>query len=147
LHDAARALAGRLGFSVPHPPLTRQCVNLGWHRLTFTEVLPLVAGLHDRGVDVSAFLEQVRAFPYQDISLEWLMAPERCMATMTGVLESDAVEDDPVSAARLRHDREFIERVSRLIPLHARIWLRGWSDALIHGAFAQAVGWDDELPF
>jgi hypothetical protein len=147
LHDAARALAGRLGFSVPNPPLTLQCVDLGWHRLTFTEALPLVAGLHDRGVDISAFLEQVRAFPYQDISLEWLITPERCMATMTGVLESDAVEGDPVSAARLRHDRAFIERVSRLIPLHARIWLRGWSDALIHAAFAQAVGWDDELPF
>jgi hypothetical protein len=96
---------------------------------------------------MSAFLEQVRAFPYQDISLEWLITPERCTATMTGVLESDAVEGDPVSAARLRHDRKFIERVSRLIPLHARIWLRGWSDALIHAAFAQAVGWDDELPF
>ena len=93
------------------------------------------------------FLEQVRAFPHQDISMEWLIAPERCTATMTGVLESDAVEEDPVSAARLRHDRKFIERVSRLIPLHARIWLRGWSDALIHAAFAQAVGWDDELPF
>jgi hypothetical protein len=39
------------------------------------------------------------------------------------------------------------ERVSRLIPLHARIWLRGWSDALTHAAFAQAVGWDNELPF
>lgn len=147
LHDAARALVGRLGFSVPNPPLTRQCVNLGWHRLTFTEALPFVTGLHDRGVDIPTFLEQVRAFPYQDISLEWLMTPEQCMATMTGVLESDAVEGDPVSAARLRHDREFIERVSRLIPLHARIWLRGWSDALTHIAFAQAVGWDDELPF
>ena len=96
---------------------------------------------------MSAFLEQVRAFPYQDISLEWLIAPERCTATMTGVLESDAVEEDPVSAARLRHDRKFIERVSRLIPLHARILLRGWSDALIHAGFSQAVGWDDELPF
>ena len=147
LHDAARALAGRLGFGVPNPPLTHQRVELGWHRLTFTEALPLVAGLHDHGVDVSAFLGQVRAFPYQDISLEWLVAPEQCMAMMTGVLESDAVEGDPVSAAKLRHSREFIERVSRLIPLHARIWLRGWSDALTHAAFAQAVEWDDELPF
>ena len=147
LHDAARALAGRLGFGIPNPPLSRQCVDLGWHRLTFTEALPLVAGLHDRGVDMSIFLEQVRAFPYQDISLEWLIAPERCMTTMTGVLESDAVKGDPVSAAKLRHSREFIERVSRLIPLHARIWLRGWSDALIHAAFARAVEWDDELPF
>jgi hypothetical protein len=98
-------------------------------------------------VDVSALLKQVHAFPYQDISLEWLMAPEQCTATMTGVLESDVVDKDPVSAAKLRHDREFIERVSRLIPLHARIWLRGWSDALIHAAFSQAVDWDDELPF
>jgi hypothetical protein len=56
-------------------------------------------------------------------------------------------ELDSVSAARLRHDRAFIERISCLIPLHARIWLRGWSDALTHAAFAQAVDWDDELPF
>lgn len=140
VREAAQTLANRIGYSVPNPPLTSQHCDLGWHRLTFTQAIALVASLHDQGVDIGALVAQVKAFPYPDISLEWLIAPEKCIETMTAVLDQSTSDKVASSITQLRHSREFIFRLARLIPPHARLWLRGWADAFMHEAMARAVG-------
>jgi hypothetical protein len=81
--------------------------------------------------------------PYDDVSLAWLTEPERCIHLhLTLVEQMDAGERDehPETLARLRHTAEFVDRMAALIPPHVRIWLRGWSAAYTHSAFARAVG-------
>ena len=100
--------------------------------------------LHSEGVDIEALLAQIEAFPYDDgISLVWLTDPESGIhmhATLLEQLGEEEREMYPESLARLRHTAEFIHRLAALIPLHVRIWLRGWAAAHTHAAFARAVG-------
>ena len=145
LERAAQVLSGRIGYSVPQPPLTHESVCLGWVHFGEAEARALAFELHSAGVDIEALLEQIEAFPYDDVSLAWLTEPESCIHMHMGLVEQmDEAEREeyPESAARLRHTAEFIHRLADLIPPHVRIWLRGWSAAYTHVAFARAVGLD-----
>lgn len=143
LEQAAKVLASRIGYSVPQPPLTHESVSLGWVHFSEMEARALAFELHNAGVDIDALLEQIEAFPYDDVSLAWLTEPERCIHLHAVLVEKMGEEEReiyPESIARLRHTAEFIHRVAALIPPHVRIWLCGWSAAQSHAAFARAVG-------
>lgn len=144
LEQAAEVLSRRIGYSVPHSPLTHESVRLGWAHFSEAEARALAFELHNIGVDIEALLAQVEAFPYDDVSLAWFTEPERCIhlhATLVEQMDEEGESETyPESLARLRHTAEFIHRLATLIPPHARIWLRGWSAAFAHAAFARAVG-------
>ena len=143
LDRAAQVLSRRIGYSVPRSPLTHESVQLGWVHFSEAEARALAFELHASGVHIEGLLEQIEAFPYDDVSLAWLTEPERCIhlhATLAEEMDEEERKEHPESAARLRHTTEFIHRLAALIPPHARIWLRGWSAAYTHAAFARAVG-------
>lgn len=143
LEQAAKMLARRIGYSVPRPPLTYESGCLGWVHFSEAEARALAFELRNVGVDIEALLAQIEAFPYDDVSLAWLTEPERCIhlhATLVEQVGEEEREMCPESPARLRHTAEFIHRVAALILPHVRIWLRGWSAAYTHAAFARAVG-------
>jgi hypothetical protein len=143
LERAARVLSGRIGYSVPEPPLTHESVCLGWAHFSEMEARALAFELHVAGVDIEALLGQIEAFPYDDVSLAWLTEPERCIhlhLTLVEQMEAEERDRYPETLARLRHTAEFADRMAALIPPHMRIWLRGWSAAHTHSAFARAVG-------
>jgi hypothetical protein len=145
MERAAQVLSRSLSYSVPQPPLTYESVSLDWARFSVAEARALVFELHQAGVDVEALLKQIEAFPYDDVSLVWLIEPERCIymhTTLVEQMKEEERERHPESLARLRHTAEFVRRIATLIPPHVRIWLRGWSAAYVHAAFARAVGLD-----
>jgi len=143
LEQAAQVLSRRIGYSVPRPPLTHESVCLGWVHFSEVEARALAFELHAAGVDIEDLLGQIEAFPYDDISLTWLVEPERCIhlhATLAEQMGNEERDEYPESLARLRHTAEFVSRMARLISPHVRIWLRGWAAAYTHVAFARAVG-------
>lgn len=143
LEQAAKVLSRHLCHSVPQPPLTHESVRLGWAHFSEMEARALAFELHIAGVDIEALLAQIEAFPYDGVSLAWLTEPERCIhlhMTLVEQMGEEEREMRPESLARLRHTAEFTRRVAALIPPHVRIWLRGWSAAYTHAAFARAVG-------
>ena len=143
LERAAQVLSEHIGYSVPQPPLTHESCRLSWTHFSEMEARALAFELHSAGVDIEALLEQIVAFPYDDVSLAWLTEPERCThlhTTLVEQMDEEEREMYPESLAHLRHTAEFIYRVAALIPPHVRIWLRGWSAAFAHAAFARAVG-------
>ena len=143
LDRAAQVLSRRIGYSVPQSPLTHDSVRLGWVHFSEAEARALAFELYVARVDIEALLEQIEVFPYDQVSLAWLTEPERCIhlhATLVEQMDEEERERYPESAARLRHTTEFIHRLAALIPPHVRIWLRGWSAAYEHAAFARAVG-------
>jgi hypothetical protein len=143
LERAAQVLSRHIVYSVPRPPLTHESVQLGWDHFSPMEARALAFELHVAGVDIEALLTQIEAFPYGDISLAWLTEPDRCIHLHTSLVEQMEEEERdarPESLARLRHNAEFIYRMAMLISSHVRIWLRGWSAAYTHAAFARAVG-------
>jgi len=143
MERAVQVLSRSLCYSVPQPPLTYESASLGWARFDVKETRALVFELHQAGVDIEALLKQVEAFPYDDVSLVWLIEPENCIhrhTTLVELMKDEERERDPESLARLRHTAEFVHRIAELIPPHVRIWLRGWSAVYIHAAFARAVG-------
>jgi hypothetical protein len=121
LHRAAEALEGRM--DVP-------TVRGGYRRLTRSEALSLVAGLDRQGVDVGELLKQIEVWPYQNVALDWLSEPERNVALICRAMETKIPLDDEEERRRFRHHRDFILNLARLIPPHARLWLRGWLDAV-----------------
>lgn len=143
LERAARVFSQRLSYSVPQAPLTYERCQLTWARFSEAEARALVFELYHAGVNIEALLDQIEAFPYPDISLAWFIQPEHSLHMQTATLDQlrdELQEVDPVSLARLRHNAKFIARLAELISPHVRIWLRGWSAAHVHVAFARAVG-------
>jgi hypothetical protein len=143
LERAAKVLSRSIGYSVPQPPLTHESVCLSWAHFDEMEARALAFELYIAGVDIEALLEQIEAFPYGEASLAWLTEPEECIhmhAALVDQMDAKERKEHPESLAHLRHNIEFIYRLSSLIPPHVRIWLRGWSAAYTHAAFARAVG-------
>lgn len=124
LHQVAAKLAEHVDVPVPGDPLGR-----GYRRITRDEALSLVAGLHRQGVDIDALMEQVEAWPYQNIALDWLSEPEYNAAFICRAMETEIPPDDEVSLTRFRHHRDFIFALATLVPAGARLWLQGWLDA------------------
>jgi hypothetical protein len=81
-------------------------------------------------VDVGELLKQVEAWPYQNVALDWLSEPERNVALICQAMETEIPPDDEQEQRRFRHHRDFILTLAGLIPPHARLWLRGWLDAV-----------------
>ena len=143
LERAAKVLSRSIGYSVPQSPLTHGSVCLSWAHFDEMEARALAFELYIAGVDIEALLEQIEAFPYGEASLAWLTEPEECIhmhAALVDQMDAKERKEHPESLAHLRHNIEFIYRLSSLIPPHVRIWLRGWSAAYTHAAFARAVG-------
>jgi len=130
-HRAAQQLAERCDVPVPQPPF-----GLRYRRLTQDEALSLVAGLHRYGVDIGELMEQIEAWPYQNVALDWLSEPEQNAAMMCYAMETQIDPNDEVELTRFRHHRDFIFTLARLVPPHVRLWLQGWLEAVAHGAFA-----------
>jgi hypothetical protein len=134
LHQVARALAGRV--DCPEPSL----VGLRYRRLAYDEALSLAAGLHEQGVDLAALLAQMEAFPYQNVALDWLSQPELNAAMMVEALEQVIAPEEAAELTRLRHHRDFVFTLARIVQPGARLWLQGWLDAVAVGAFARNTG-------
>jgi hypothetical protein len=144
LHHAARMLVERV--DCPQPTM----FGLRYRRVTYDEALSLAVGLHEQGVDVETLLAQIEAFPYQNVALDWLSQPEENAAMMVQAMEQTISPDDEAEAdkghpadkvhpmARLRHHRDFIFALARVVHPGARLWLQGWLDAVAAGAFARS---------
>jgi hypothetical protein len=132
LHRAASALMGRL--DCPEP----SHFDFHYRRVTRDEALSLMVGLHEHGVDVEMLLAQIEVFPYQNIARDWLSRPEENAALMIEAMEHEIAPGDNAELTRFRHHRDFIFRLSQVIPPSARLWLQGWLEAVTHGAFARA---------
>lgn len=75
LHKVAQKLTERCDV-----PLPNARSGLSYRRLTRAEATSLVAGLHQQGADVQALLDQIEAWPYQNVALDWLSDPEQNVA-------------------------------------------------------------------
>ncbi|MBM4458460.1 MAG: hypothetical protein FJ011_11940 [Chloroflexi bacterium] len=128
LHRAAQQLAERC--DVPQP---RAAQRAPYRRMTRDEALSLIAGLHGQGVDAPALMKQLDAWPYQNVALDWLSDPEQSIGPICQALDETAPRDQD-ELARLRHHRDFILALARLIPPAARLWLSGWLEAVMYGA-------------
>lgn len=147
LERATKVFASRLVYSVPQPPLTYEICQLGWAHINETEAGGLVFELHRAGVDIEALLAQIEAFPYPEISLGWFTEPEHSLwlhASLIVRMGEALRTTDPASATRLKHNIDFVGRLTDLIPPHVRTWLQGWHAACEHIAFARAVGLDPD---
>jgi len=131
LHKVAQELAGRCDVPVPGDRF-----GSGYRHLTRTEATSLVTGLHQQGVDIQALMAQISTWPYQKVALDWLSEPERNAAMICLAIETEIRSDDEVELARFRQHRDFIFTLARLVPPGARLWLQGWLEAVVHGAFA-----------
>jgi len=129
LHRAAQVLVEHC--DVPQPSLRS---GAAYRRITREEALSLLAGLHGQGVNVPALMAQVDAWPYQNIALDWLSAPERNVALICQAMETAVAPDDAAALTRFRHHRDFVLALARLIPPGARLWLSGWLEAVSYGA-------------
>jgi hypothetical protein len=141
LHQVARVLAGRV--DCPEHTLS----GPRYRDLTYDEALSLAVGLHEQRVDLAALLDQVDAFPYQNVALDWLTHPEANAATMIQALEQAISPDDEAEITRFRHHRDFIFALARLVHPGARLWLQGWFDAVTAGALTRAEADDLDNPF
>lgn len=133
LQDAAQLLTDRL--DCPEPSV----FGLRYRRITYEESLSLLVGLYEHGVDVEGLLAQLDAFPYQNIALDWLSRPTENAALVVEAMEHEIPSDDRAEMVRLRHHRDFIFTLARVIPEGARLWLQGWLDAVAHGVLARAI--------
>jgi len=131
LHKVAQELVGRCDVPVPGDRF-----GTGYRHLTRTEATSLVTGLHQQGVDIQALMAQISTWPYQKVALDWLSEPERNAAMICLAIETEIRPDDEVELARFRQHRDFIFTLARLVPPGARLWLQGWLEAVVHGAFA-----------
>ena len=137
LYRAAEKLTEYCDVPVPDP-----VTGLRYRRVTRSEALSLLAGLDGQGVDINALLTQMDAWPYQNIALDWLSDPLQNVAMFCLVLEQDAASGDQDGQTRVRQHRDFVFALGRVVPPSARIWLRGWLEAVGIGAFAPT-----DLPF
>ena len=133
LHQAAEMLAERLDCPEPSP------LGLRYRRIRYEEALSLLIGLYEQGVDVEGLLAQIEAFPYQYIALDWLSQPAESAAWLVEAIEREAAQSSESEIDRMRHHRDFVFMLSRLVPPGAQLWLRGWLDAVAHGALVRAV--------
>jgi len=138
LQHAAEALVDRL--DCPEPSL----FGLRYRPISYEEVLSLLIGLYQHGVNVELLLAQIEAFPYQNVALDWLSQPAENAALLIEAMEGEMVADDEAEMTRLRHHRDFIFALSRAIPPGAQLWLQGWLDAVAHGVLTWAVKNDEE---
>ncbi|MGA9347454.1 MAG: hypothetical protein WBW48_01455 [Anaerolineae bacterium] len=131
LHKVAQKLTERCDVSLPNARS-----GLSYRRLTRAEATSLVAGLHQQGADVQALLDQIEAWPYQNVALDWLSEPEQNAAMICQAMGTEIDPADEDELARFRQHRDFIFTLARLIPPGARLWLQGWLEAVAHGAFS-----------
>ncbi len=129
LHKAATRLTEHL--DIPEPG---DRWEPGYRRIKQEEALSLVAGLHRQGVEIDALMDQIEAWPYENIALDWLSEPEQNASLICQALDQ-MPPDDYASQARFRHHRDFILTLGTLISPSARVWLQGWLDAVVQGAF------------
>ncbi len=139
LHQAAQMLAERLDCPEPSE------FGLQYRRIRYEEALSLLVGLYEHGVDVEGLLSQIEAFPYQYIALDWLSQPAENAAWLVEMIEREAAQGGESDIDRMRHHRDFIFMLSRMVSPGAQLWLRGWLDAIAHGAITRAIE-DDEQP-
>jgi hypothetical protein len=135
LHQAAQKLAEHCDVPVPDARS-----GLRYRRVTQDEAASLAAGLSRQGVDVRALLDQIDAWPYQNVALDWLSEPEQNVALLCQVLEQELPPQDQDGQTRLRQHRDFILSLTRVVPPAARLWLGGWLEAVAHGAFSGPEG-------
>jgi len=108
--------------------------------VTDGEAASLAAGLSRQGVDVGHLLAHIKAWPYQNVALDWFSAPELNVALLCQVIEQELAPDDVAGQTRLRQHRDFVLALSQVIPPAARLWMEGWLDALAYAAFAEDEG-------
>lgn len=117
-----------------------------YRRLEQKECVSLLKGLEEQGVDLNELAEQIKAWPYQNIALDWLSDPEQHVYFTIKAMETrldPAAKDDLV---RFRQHRDFLFILCQLIPYNARLWLQGWLEGLMLGKNQeQDTAWD-ELP-
>lgn len=132
LHKAAAKLTDHVDVPAPEDRL-----GSGYRRITRNEATSLVIGLHRQGVNIDELLNQIDAWPYQNVALDWLSEPEQNAALLSHAMETEIPPDDQASQTRFRHHRDFIFILANLVRPGARLWLQGWLDAVVQGAFRE----------
>ena len=86
-------------------------------------------------------MAHLEAWPYQNVTLDWLSKPMRNAALICQAMGQASPSDDPEGMARLRQHRDFVFALAGVVPPAARFWLQGWLEAVALGSFAS------DLPF
>ena len=134
LHQAAQKLVGRCDVPVPDARS-----EMYYRRITLAEALSLLSGLDRQGVDIAALLAQIDAWPYENVALDWLSEPEKNVALMCQAMEQQISPDEREEQTRFRQHRDFVLVVAQVVPPGARLWLQGWLEAVVHGAFTPDI--------
>lgn len=129
LHGTADALADRLECSVTGPR------GIEYRAVTREEILSLLVGLYEQGVEVDLLLAQMERFPYQKIALDWLARPDEHAALIVEAMEEPTLAGAEADLNRSRHHRDFVFALASIVGPGARLWLQGWLDAVAHGSF------------
>jgi len=120
-------------------PIGRGLINSEYRRLSREECLILLDGLAENGLDLDELVGQAQAWPYQNISLEWLARPDRELFMITRAMETQLNPADKTTLIRFRQHRDFLFMLEQIVPYNARIWLQGWlSGLLLSGQEADA---------
>ena len=122
---------------MPHLPGDKSW-KMRWHHMSKAEALTVIAGLQDRGADVEGLVEEIASFEEDRVSIYWLIEPEQELSHLLDILLDE--DDDAEIREGVALVSEFINSVRYLMPVQARLWLRGWVDAHLHGALAKQVG-------
>ncbi len=128
-HRAAQKLAEYC--DVPQPARPGQPP---YRRITRDEALSVISGLQQQGVKIQAVMEQIDAWPYSNIALDWFSDPEHNAALVCQAMEDAQVAGDLDEMGRFRVHRDFIFALARLVPPGARLWLSGWLKATTYAA-------------
>ena len=137
LHRAAKGLTSCLDC----PELSM--FGLRYRPISYEEALSLLIGLYEHGVNVEMLLAHIDAFPYEKVALDWLSQPAENAALVVDTVEHEVEPDDEAELARLRHHRDFIFVLSRMIPPAAQRWLQRWLDAVAMASLCARSGMMD----
>ena len=138
LHRAAQELVDRCDV-----PLMLANGGPPYRRITLSEALSLIAGLHGQGVNAEALRAQIDAWPYQNVALDWLSEPEKSLAAVEWAMDEGAKLGRTTDGARYRHHRDFILALAQLMSPAARLWMSGWLEAV---RYAGVVGGGVPVP-
>ncbi len=118
-------------------PISLGLFGSDYRRLSQKECLVLVKGLEEQGVDLDELVEQIEAWPYQNVALDWLSEPERNIYLTIHAMETRLDPADKAELIRFRQHRDLLFILCQLIPYDARLWLQGWLEGLALGEMAQ----------
>ncbi|HXW00749.1 MAG TPA: hypothetical protein VEC93_20205 [Anaerolineae bacterium] len=107
-------------------PTGRGFIEPEYRRLNQKEMVTLLKGLQEQGVDLDELVKQVDAWPYQNVALDWLADPERHIYLTIRGMETRLDPAAKEELIRFRQHRDFLFIFCQIMAYSTRSWLQGW---------------------